>query len=579
MSLFSSVQNTPSIPLVNNPLLNPQLPSHRAKFVLLCIFLAFLALFLRAIWLQAIKHDYLQQQGAFRYARTLEMPALRGKILDRNGVLLASSLSVRALWADPQQFHADSSQLTKLSAWLEIPMEELNQKLQGKKNFVYLKRQVDARLSEQVESLKIPGVHSHLDYKRYYPQGEVLAHVVGFTDLEDVGQEGIELAKNSELTGNPGIRRVIKNRLGQIVEVVGLGEEPAPGHDLELSIDSKIQFLLFEAIREAVRETDAKAGAGLVLDAKTGEVLALANWPTYDPNVRGQLSGEQLRNRVITDTFEPGSTIKPFTIALALDLGVVKPGTIIQTGNGRFSFGSHVISDTSAHGDLTAEQVLQKSSNIGTAKIALSLPARKTWDFYNLMGLGHAPQIGFPGAVAGRLRPYRSWRPIEQATMGYGYGLSLSLLQIAGAYTVFANSGRRVQLSMFRKDTEPDSVAVMTPETADAVKHMLEMVTIVGGTAKLARVPGYRVGGKTGTAYKRESGQYVKKYLASFIGLAPISNPRLVVAVMIDEPHSKSHFGGQVAAPVFAKVAGGALRILQVPLDVPIPTLSSGLEQ
>ncbi len=394
--------------------------------------------------------------------------------------------------------------------------------------------------------------------------------MVGFTNVEDIGQEGVELARNPELAGRSGSRRVIRDRLGRVIEDVGAVREPHHGNDLALSIDSKIQFLAFDALRDAVQTHKAKAGAAVVLDTRTGEILALANWPTYNPNQRGQLSGAQLRNRVITDTFEPGSTMKPFTIALALEIGDVTPGTVIQTAPGRLTIGTSTIGDAHAYGPLTVEQVVQKSSNVGTAKIALAMPAQKMWEMYAALGLGQAPRIGFPGAVAGRVRPYRSWRPIEQATMSYGYGLSVSLLQLARAYTVFANDGALLPLTMFKVDAPPEGQRVLGPQNARAVRHMLEMAAGPGGTAPQAQIAGYRVAGKTGTAHKRDGGKYVNKYLASFVGFAPASDPRVVVAVMIDEPSAGKYYGGQVAAPVFARIVGDSLRTLRVPPDTPM---------
>ncbi|MBN9429631.1 MAG: penicillin-binding protein 2 [Burkholderiales bacterium] len=542
---------------------------------MLFVAIAFVALAARAVWLQVFSQDFLQKQGESRYARTIELPASRGKIFDRNGIVLASSLPARAVWAVPEQVEATPQQLTQLARLLDVNERELRRKLADEdRSFVYLKRQVDAGQAERIAALQLPGIHMQREYKRYYPEGETVAHIVGFTNVEDVGQEGIELAKNPMLAGKAGSRRVIKDRLGRVIEDVEAVREPHHGSDLALSIDSKVQFLAFNAVREAVREHKAKAGAAVVLDVRTGEVLALANWPTYDPNRRVQLSGEQLRNRVITDTFEPGSTMKPFTAALALELGQATPDTVIQTGNGRLTIGPNTIGDTHAYGALTLEQVVQKSSNVGTAKLALNMPAQRMWEMYTTLGLGQAPRIGFPGAVAGRVRPYRNWRPIEQATMSYGYGLSVSLLQLARAYTVFARDGELLPVSMFRVDGTADGVQVLKPQTARAVRHMLELAAGPGGTAPQAQISGYRVAGKTGTAHKREDGKYVNKYLSSFVGFAPVSDPRIVVAVMIDEPRAGKHFGGQVAAPVFARITGDSLRTLRVAPDAPLAHLA-----
>ena len=558
------------VPFAANPLLEVKLPAYRSRLVMLLVALAFLALVIRAVWLQTVSNDFLQRQGESRYARTIELPASRGQVLDRNGVVLAKSLPARAVWASPEDFKATPEQLARLAKLLEMPERELRRRLADEdKTFVYLKRQVEAAVAEQVAELKIPGVHQRKEYKRYYPEGEALAHVVGFTNVEDAGQEGIELAHDRLLAGAVGSRRVIRDRLGRVIEDVGAIREPRNGRDLQLSVDTKIQYHAFSALREAIATHKAKAGAVVVLDARTGEVLALANLPTYDPNERRQLSGAQLRNRVITDTFAPGSTMKPFTTALALEAGKFKPSTLIDTAPGKLKIGSATIGDTKPHGTLTVEEVLQKSSNVGTVKMAMTMPPQQMWDMFAGVGFGQPPQIGFPGAVAGRVRPHRSWKPIEQATMSYGHGISVSLVQLARAYTVFTADGRVLPLSMLRSDEAPAGVQVFSPKTARAVSHMLEMAAGPGGTAPKAQVPGYRVAGKTGTAYKQENGRYVRKYIASFVGYAPVSDPRLVVAVMIDEPSAGQHYGGQVAAPVFSRIVGDALRALGVPPDAP----------
>ncbi len=563
-----------NVPFASNPLLRVRLPAHRSQIVMLLVATAFIALAARAVWLQVFSQNYLQRQGELRYGRTIELPASRGKIFDRNGVVLASSLPARAVWAIPEQVETTPQQLAALAKLLGTTERELRRKLaDDDRSFVYLKRQVDADVAERVAALRIPGIHQQGEYKRHYPQGETLAHVVGFTNVEDVGQEGIELARNPELSGRSGSRRVIRDRLGRVIEDVEAVREPHNGNDLALSIDSKIQFLAFDALREAVREHKAKAGAAVVLDVRSGEILALANWPTYNPNERDELTGAQLRNRVITDTFEPGSTMKPFTAALAIELGQVTPHSVIQTAPGRLRIGNATIGDAHPHGALTVEEIVQKSSNVGTAKMALAMPASRIWEMYTALGLGQAPRIGFPGAVAGRVRPYRSWRPIEQATMSYGYGLSVSLLQLARAYTVFATDGELLPLTMLKTETPGVGEQVIQPSTARKVRHMLEMAAGPGGTAPQAQISGYRVAGKTGTAHKREDGRYVNKYLSSFVGFAPVSDPRVIVAVMIDEPGAGRYYGGLVAAPVFARIVGDSLRTLRVPPDAPMAKL------
>ena len=557
-----------------NALLTTKLSAWRSRFVLGMLALAFVALGLRAFWLQAWSTEFLQKQGASRYERALEIPANRGKIVDRSGAMLASSLPAKAIWADPEDVDVPREKLNELAKLLSMDRRELDRKLAEDKNYVYLKRQVDADVAARVAALNIRGINQRNEFKRHYPEGETVAHIVGFTNVEDVGQEGFELAQQQRLAGKPGARRVIKDNLGRFIEQIGSGREPQDGADLTLSIDTRIQFLAFNALRDAVREHRAKAGAVVVVDVQTGEVLALSNWPTYDPNNRGQLTGAQLRNRVITDTFEPGSTMKPFAIAMGLEAGKVRPSTVIETAPGKLTIGTATIGDAHPHGALTVEQVLQKSSNVGTVKIALQLPPQKMWEGFTSVGFGQAPQIGFPGTVSGRVRPYKNWKPIEQATMSYGHGISVSLIQMARAYTVFARDGDVIPLTMTRTDVEATGVPVFRPETAQAVRKMLEMAAGPQGTAPQAQISGYRVGGKTGTAYKQENGAYqTNKYISSFVGFAPVSKPRIVVAVMIDEPSAGKHYGGEVAAPIFARITGEALRAMRVAPDAPFATL------
>jgi cell division protein FtsI (penicillin-binding protein 3) len=559
--------------LTRNALLTAKLPAWRSRFVLGLLAAAFVALALRAFWLQTWTNEFLQRQGEARYGRTLEIPANRGKIVDRTGAVLATSLPARAIWADPDDVVATREELSSLARLLGMERRDLDRKLGEEKNYVYIKRQVEADVAARVAALGITGIHQRDERKRHYPEGESVAHIVGFTSVEDVGQEGFELSQQQRLAGNPGSRRVIKDNLGRVIEQVGSGREPQSGDDLALSIDTRIQFLAFNAVRDAIREHRAKAGGAVVIDVKTGEVLALANWPTYDPNNRAQLTGAQLRNRVITDTYEPGSTMKPFSVALALESGRFKPSTMIDTAPGKLTIGKATIGDAHTYGLLSVEQVLQKSSNVGTVKMALTLPPQKMWEGFTSLGFGQPPQLGFPGAVSGRVRPYKTWKPIEQATMAYGHGISVSLIQIARAYSVFARDGELIPLTMLRSDLPAVGVPVFTPETALAVRKMLEMAAGPQGTAPLAQISGYRVGGKTGTAHKQENGTYQNKYIASFVGFAPASSPRIIVAVMVDEPSAGKYYGGQVAAPMFARITGETLRALRVAPDAPFATL------
>jgi len=561
------------VKLTRNALLSTKLPAWRSRLLLGLMAGCFLALGVRAFWLQVWSNDFLQRQGASRYERNLEIPAIRGKIVDRTGAMLASSLPAKAIWADPDDVIATPEQKFKLARLLGMERRELDRKLAEDKNYVYLKRQVESEVAGRVAALKIPGIHQRNEYKRHYPEGETVAHVVGFTNVEDVGQEGFELSQQQRLAGKPGSRRVIKDNLGRIIEQIGSGREPQDGADLALSIDTRIQFLAHNALRDAVREHRAKAGAAVVLDVRTGEVLALSNWPTYDPNNRKVLTGAQLRNRAITDIYEPGSTMKPFSVAMALENGKVKPSTIIDTAPGKLTIGTATIGDAHAYGALTVEQILQKSSNVGTVKMALQLPPQRMWEGLTAVGFGQPPQLGFPGAVAGRVKPHKTWKPIEQATMSYGHGISVSLVQIARAYSVFARDGDLMPLTMLRQDEPVVGVPVFKPETAQAVRKMLEMAAGPQGTAPLAQIPGYRVAGKTGTTHKLENGAYANRYIASFVGFAPASRPRVIVAVMVDEPSAGQHYGGQVAAPAFARITGETLRALRVPPDAPFATL------
>ena len=552
-----------------------RLPVWRARFVLAALLGAFAALTIRALYLQALKTDFLQEKGDARYSRLLETPATRGRILDRNGEALAVSTPVKSIWAIPSDVELKPAQKGKLAALLGVSAGELDRRFaEPARDFAYLKRQVSPDTAEAIAQLGLRGIYESREYRRYYPAGEVTAHLIGFTGVDDAGQEGIELAHQDSLGGRAGSRRVLKDRLGRVVEDVEAIRAAQDGKDLTLSIDSKIQSLAYSALKSAVLQNRAKAGALVALDVRTGEVLALANVPSFNPNNRTRLSGAQLRNRAITDLFEPGSTLKPFTVALALETGKVSPQTIVATAPGRLTLARYTIRDVHPAPALSVAQVLQKSSNVGAAKLALAMPREAMWDLFRRLGFGAAPQLGFPGAAGGRLRPYRSWRPVEQATMAYGHGISVSLIQLARAYTVFATDGELVPLTLVKNELAATSERLIAAETARAVRAMLEMAVQPGGTGPRARIVGWRVAGKTGTAHKQENGGYAAdKYLASFVGLAPASAPRVVIAVMIDEPAAGQHYGGSVAAPVFAQVMQGALRLLGVPHDAPLEPL------
>ena len=565
----SRVAAAKGVAFSKSPVLAVRLPDWRSRVVLFALFAAFLALAGRALWLQGVSNQFLQKQGASRYERTLELPATRGKIFDRNGIVLASSLPVKAVWAIPEDVKESSSQkLRELARLLDMPEADLLKKLDSDRTFVYLKRQVEMDVIAKIEKLGIDGLDTRKEYKRYYPQGDVMAHIVGFTNVEDVGQEGIELAQQKNLVGQTGSRRVIKDRLGRIVEDVGLSREPHDGKDLTLSVDSKLQYIAYNSIKDAVEKFHAKAGAAVVLDVHTGEVLALANWPTYNPNDRSHLTGEQLRNRVITDTFEPGSTLKPFTVSLALDKGLIKPTTLFDTGNGRYQTGGHTIRDTHPHGVIDVGTIIQKSSNIGTTKISELLSAQEMWEMFTKVGFGQAPRFGFPGAAAGRVRPYKSWPIVAKANMSFGQGISMSLLQLAHAWLIFARDGDVIPLSFQKVTDKPVGQQIISAKTAAQMRTMVESVVSPEGTAAQAQVAGYRVGGKTGTAQKVVNGRYSQThYIGNFVGIAPMSNPRFVIAVMIDDPSGPFHTGGAVAAPTFATLAANALRAANVPPD------------
>ena len=562
----------PYAPVAKNPLLAARLPAWRSKFIVLLMFGAFASLAARAFWVQVVNQDFYIDQGQKRYQHIVELDATRGRIVDRNGSMLAVSLATYEIWASPKLL--DEAAFAPLSKLLDLPLAELRRRLNGDKTFVLLKRQVDADTAAHLSRLGLAGLTQIADSKRFYPEGESAAHVVGFTDIEDNGQEGVELAANEQLLGVPGQREVIRDRLGRVVSETRPLVPARNGETIHLTIDRRIQQLAYGQLKEAIAKHHAEAGRVVVLDARNGEILALANYPSFDPNDRARLTGRQLRNRAVVDTFEPGSTIKPVVVALSIDEGKVRPQSIIDTAPGWYRIGPAVIHDTSNHGAMTVSEAVQKSSNIALAKLALNLPAETIWTKYQQYGLGLRPELTFPGVASGKVRPYKRWRPIEQATMAYGYGLSTSLLQIAQVYTAYAGDGMLHRVSLLRNGTEAAAPAadqghaVTTPATARAIRGMLEMATGAGGTGRAAAVDGYRVGGKTGTARKQIGATYARnRYRALFVGMAPMSDPRLIVAVMIDDPAGKAFYGGTVAGPVFSAVTGGALQLLGVPPD------------
>ncbi len=547
-----------------------KLPAWRRRVLLISVLLGFAALLGRGVYLQGLHRDFLQKEGDARYSRAMTLPAHRGMITDRYGVPLAISTPVESIWASPADVKITPEQTKKLASLLGLKVEEVSKKLSNnEREFVYLKRRIPPELASQVMRLGVSGVFMQREYRRYYPAGEVTAHLVGFTGIDENGQEGFELKYQDWLSGKPGSRRVIKDRQGHIVEDLEAVKVPQDGHDIAMSIDRKIQYLTYRELAHAVEIHKAKAAAAIVLDAKTGEVLAMVNLPTYNPNNPTNIAGKS-RNRAIVDTFEPGSTMKAVTAAAALENGNFKPETMVQTSPGTLSIGPATIHDAHPQGLISVAQVIQKSSNVGSAKMALTLTPQYFWSVFNQLGFGTITHIGFPGEVSGRLRNYKTWRPIEQATMSFGHGISVTLLQLARAYTVFANDGELRPVSLLKLKEYPVGQQVFSAQTARQVREMLELVVQPGGTAPKAQVAGYRVAGKTGTAHKLGPGGYIDdKYVSSFVGMAPASNPRLIIAVMVDEPSNGVYYGGSVAAPVFSAVMSGALRMLAVPQDAP----------
>ena len=547
-----------------------KLPAWRRRVLLIAVLMGFAVLLGRGVYLQGMHKGFLQKEGDARYSRAMTLPAHRGMITDRYGEPLAISTPVESIWANPSDVKITPEQTAKLAKLLGLKPADLGKKLSNStREFVYIKRRIPPELAHQVMRLGISGVFMQREYRRYYPAGEVTAHLVGFTGIDDHGQEGFELKYQTWLSGKPGSRRVIKDRQGHIVEDLEAVKVPQDGKDLVLSIDRKIQYLAYRELANAVEAHKAKAGAAIVLDAKSGEVLAMVNLPTYNPNNPVKIAGKS-RNRAIVDMFEPGSTLKPVTAAAAIEAGTFTPETMIQTSPGTLRIGSATIHDAHPQGLISVAQVIQKSSNVGSAKMALSLQPQYLWGVFNQMGFGTPTHVGFPGEASGRVRNYKTWRPIEQATMSFGHGISLTLLQLARAYTVFANSGELRPVSLLKLAEQPVGQQVFSAQTANSVKDMLELAVQPGGTAPRAQVLGYRVAGKTGTAHKLGPGGYLPdSYVSSFVGMAPASNPRLIIAVMIDEPSNGVYYGGTVAAPVFSNVMSGALRMLAIPQDAP----------
>jgi cell division protein FtsI (penicillin-binding protein 3) len=576
--------------IFSSPVLAGHYSPWRYRVVWLMLCAGFMLVMARAIWVQALHPDFLLDKAEERMVKDIAEPAPRGRILDRHGNILASSIQVASLYVSPRAYREGLEQKRKRNA-LRKPIEEQQQvaKLLGldaddvQEKFVpedkgfkgdyLLKRQIPWELSEQVMALKLPGVYRNKEYQRQYPGGEAVAQLVGLTDTDGKGLDGLELAFNEKLSGATGRKRVLRDPLGRTIETVDEESKAKAGGDVKLAIDSHIQFHAYRLISETVQAQGAKAGSVVVADALTGEVLGLANYPSFDPSKRGNNNREAFRNRALTDSFEPGSTMKPFTAALALDSKRVTPNSLINTSPGRMQMAGFTISDHSNNGTLSVAQIVQKSSNIGTAKLAMQMQPQEMWDMFTHIGLGQRPQLEVQGAVSGKLRPYKNWRPVEQVTMSYGYGLSASLIQLARAYTVFARDGELIPLTLMAHDS-PAPVAgtrVMSEQTAKEVRKMLQAAAGPGGTAPKAQTIGYSVGGKTGTARKLEGRTYSEhKYRSFFVGVAPVYQPRLVIAVMVDEPAKGKYYGGDIAAPVFSEVMQNSLRILGIAPDLPV---------
>jgi len=546
----------------------------RNHFLLGVLLLAAAMLVWRMVDLHVLSHDFLQGEGNARSLRTVEMAAHRGMITDRHGEPLAISTPIDSIWANPQILGLHRDRLPALAKLLEKDTDDLQQLIgsKRKREFVYLQRHSHPDRAQKVMALKIPGVALQREYRRYYPSAEVTGHLVGFTNIDDIGQEGLELVYDDWLRGKPGSKHVVKDRLGRIIKNVDSIKLPEPGGTLALSIDRRIQYLAYNELRKAVKQHKAKSGSAVVLDVMTGEVLAMVNQPSFNPNNRRNLKGRNYRNRAVTDVFEPGSTLKPFTVAAALESGKYTPTTAIKTSPGYFKVGSNTVRDSKDLGTIDVATILQKSSNVGASKMALSLTPEQHWHMLARMGFGEITGSGFPGESSGMLSNYRKWREIDRATLAYGYGISTTLLQLTQAYSILANDGLMLPVTLTRVDNVNEvsnrQQRVIEPNTAIQIRKMLQRVVEPGGTGTRAGIKNYHVAGKTGTVRKSGVGGYLEdRYLSIFAGIAPVSKPRLAMVVLINEPNNGKYYGGEVAGPVFSNVIAGALRLLNVSPD------------
>jgi cell division protein FtsI (penicillin-binding protein 3) len=542
----------------------------------------------RAVDLQLLNNDFLRNHGDARALRVVKIPAHRGVITDRNGEPLAMSTPVHSIWATPRKALEYPEQLQSLAELLGINNDDLLQMLRDRigRDFVYLKRHIDPDLADQINDLNLPGVYLQREYRRYYPAGEVTAHLIGFTNVDDNGQEGLELAYDAWLRGTPGSKRVLKDRLGRVVENIESITASKPGKILNLSIDRRVQYLAYRELKATVMNHQARGGSLVMLDVRTGEVMAMVGQPSYNPNNRSGLKSEYYRNRAVTDILEPGSTIKPFTISAALESGQYLSSTTIDTHPGYFKVGDHTIRDIRNYGVIDVATVIKKSSNVGASKIALSLEPKTLWEMFSRLGFGQLTGSAFPGETTGNLSSYHNWSDVELATIAFGYGLSVTALQLAQAYAVLAAEGVMTPISFIKVSDPVAGQRVMSVSVARQVRKMLESVVQEQGTGKRAAVRGYRIAGKTGTVHKATQGGYSEdRYLSLFAGMAPASHPRFAMVVVLDEPGGNEYYGGQVAAPVFSKVMAGSLRLLNItPDDIPaftsqIMASSESLEQ
>lgn len=549
----------------------------RQGMVLGLLFLAAGSVIGRAAYLQLVHKDFLQEQGNERFLRKVEVPAHRGMILDRNGEPLAVSSPVDSIWAQPKELLGQRERWPTLAPLLGLTVTEIEEELAGReeRGFAYLRRHLPPSKAQQILQLKIPGVYAMREYRRYYPDAEVTSHLLGFTDIDDAGQEGLEKAFDAQLHGTPGLKRVIQDRLGRVVEDVESIRVPQPGKPVVLSIDRRLQYLAYRALKTAVMENKASAGSAVIVDVRTGEILAMVDQPAGNPNNRAELKGELLRNRAVTDVYEPGSTLKPFTVALGLESGKWSPTTLVNTAPGTLRVGRYTVRDVHNYGMIDVTRVISKSSNVGTSKIALSMPMERLWQLYKNIGFGSSTGLGLIGEQAGVLHHFSKWGgEIGHANHSFGYGLSVNMVQLAQAYTVLASDGIRRPLTILKRDQPPgpsEEQRVLSARAVRQIRVMLEEAVSKSGTGLKASVPGYQVAGKTGTVHKIVNGRYAgNRYFSLFAGMVPASDPRLVMVIIIDEPKSGAYYGGAVAAPVFGKTMGGVLRILNItPDDMP----------